>query len=448
MSKLGISAPDGKTRIIRDVHNTGDIIQLVLEHDGQYVSQVDKFTAKLRGEPVYDQCKYIWQTLRNNVKYIPDGPESQNLKSPARLFSDGVGDCKSFSLFETNCLRSLGIPYCYRFVSFRSDPTPTHVYVVANPGKKNEIIMDGVLPNFDYQKPFTFKYDVPMLSMLTGVPGMGANIFQKAAAGIKKDTTALVKSMKTNAANAQAYAKDPKKLATDTGKAVNAAIKDAESVVKTVNPAAVLVRSGILLSMENNIMNAAGKIKLGYLTPAQASAKGYDMTEWGKLNASLNKFISSFVNTWGGNANDLKAAILKGGGALNGIGCATTMTGIGAAKSTDIQKFLAAALPIILALINDIIGTNFGAMTSGASQGFDEQQANKAPTLTPQQMQDITAGAEQLAAAAQNSGLLPGGSPAPGPRPKSAPRPPAKKTNMLVPIGVGVAAILLLTHKN
>ena len=60
--------------------------------------------------------------------------------------------------------------------------------------------------------------------------------------------------MKTNAANVEAYAKDPKKLATDVGKTVNAAVTDAANVIKTINPAGILVRTGILLSMENNIM--------------------------------------------------------------------------------------------------------------------------------------------------------------------------------------------------
>lgn len=461
MPKINLPAPDGKTRIITNVHNTGDIIELVLDQDGKFVDQVNEFTAKLKGKSNYDQCKYIWQTLRNNVKYVPDKPDTQNLKSPARLFSDGVGDCKSFSLFETNCLRSLGIPYAYRFVSFRQNPTPTHVYVIANPGTRNEIIMDGVLPQFDYQKPYTYKYDVPMLSMLTGVPGIGkTNIFDKAAAGIKKGVTQLtkanatnmqnlVKSMKTNAANAAAYEKDPKKLATDAGKAVKAGINDAVNLVKTINPVSALIRTGILLSMEGNVMNAAGKLRLGYLTPAQAQAKGYDMTEWQKLNKKLNDFINQFKNTYGGNPAELKAAILKGGGALNGLGCAANMTGIGATKQTDIEKFLAAALPIIIDLVKDFLGINFGGMTSGSQQGFDEQQANKEATITSQQMQDIANGAAQLAAAAQQSGLLPGATPPPPP-PRLYPKNPVpgKKTSMLLPIGLGVGALILLTHKN
>lgn len=462
MAKINLPAPDGRTTKIVDVHNTGDIIQLVLSQDGRYLNQVDKFTEKLKGLPVYDQCKYIWQTLRDCVKYIPDGPDTQNLKSPARLFSDGTGDCKSFSLFEANCLRSLGIPYAYRFVSFRSGPTPTHVYVLANPGKKSEIIMDGVLNKFDYQKPYTFKYDVPMLNMLTGIPephdfhSLGAtNIFKKIGAGVTKaaqgvtkavktDAANLTKSMNTNLANAKAYEKDPAKLAADAGKTVTAALTDAVNVVKTINPGSILVRQGILLAMNTNLLNAASKLKLGLLTPAQAQAKKYNITEWAKLQASTNKFLNDFVNTWGGNKADLIAAINKGGGTVTG--CPSVKSGaIGAAQTSSIQKFIAAALPIIEALIKDFIGINLAVMTANSANGPDEKAANAPSTINTDALSDIAAGASALAAAAQSSGLLPGG-PAAKPTAHAPARPVVKKGgNLLLPIGLGLGTLYFLS---
>lgn len=161
---------NGQKLLISDDHTTRQIMQLLLSQDGKYCSQVKDFTDGLQGESTYDACKAIWTSLKRDVKYIADDESMQNLKSPARLVYDGFGDCKSYSLAIACCLRNLGIPYAYRFVSFTNDRTPTHVYIVAAPGTKDECIIDCVLNYFDYEKPYRHKIDKKMaLSMLTGI---------------------------------------------------------------------------------------------------------------------------------------------------------------------------------------------------------------------------------------------------------------------------------------
>ena len=451
---------NNKTRVITGDHNTGDIIELVLNEDGKFQDQTNKFTSKLQGLTVYDQCKYIWQTLRDNVTYKADTPLNQELKSPARLFADGIGDCKSFSLFEASCLRNLGIPYCFRFVSFRPTKTPTHVYIVAMPGTANAIIMDGVLPTFDYQKPFTYKYDVAMLSMLTGVDlfdhnYVGANIFQNISKGVNKAAQDLKHSMQVNAQNAKEYEKDPKKLAADAGKTVNKVVQGAIQIAKTIAPPLILVRSGYILAMESNFMNVASKIKLGLYTPAQAQAKGYNMTEWYKLQAKTNSFIKGFTDI-GGNRQDLINAILKGGGQLNGIGC-PSMSYMGAAQ-TDVQKTLAAVLPVIVAFVKDLIGIDFTAIANKID-GADETNAQKASTINSSTMNDITAGASALADMAagavanqlnKGKGGGPGTSTNPGSKmPGGVKRMVVpKKSSFTIPLLIGGAAALYFLTKN
>ena len=161
---------NGQKLLISDDHTTRQIMQLLLSQDGKYCDQVKEFTDGMQGMDSYDACKTIWTSLKRDVKYVPDDESMQNLKSPARLVYDGFGDCKSYSLAIACCLRNLGIPYAYRFVSFTNDRTPTHVYVVAYPGTKDECIIDCVLSNFDYEKPYRHKIDKKMaLSMLTGI---------------------------------------------------------------------------------------------------------------------------------------------------------------------------------------------------------------------------------------------------------------------------------------
>lgn len=503
----------GKSQVISKFHDTGDIIELVLNQDGRFQDQTNKFTEKLKGLTLNDQCKYIWQTLRDNVTYKADTPFKQDLKSPARLFSDGVGDCKSFSLFEASCLRNLNIPYAYRFVSFNQAQTPTHVYILAMPGTSKEIIMDGVLPKFDYQKPFTYKHDVVMpLSMLTGV----GDIFSDFGNTVKKVATDVAHSVQVNTTNAVAYVADPKKLATDlahsaavnvanlqksaivnaanlkkTADAVkhsidvnaanakayadnpaklaadaNKSLQNILAVVAKINPATALIRLGILTTLGLNFFNSASQLKLGYLTPAQAQARGYNMTEWNKLQQGLTNFIKVYTTTWGGSAAELKDAILKGGGSITGSSIGNAC--IGQLETVAIASAVVAAIPIILSVLKSL-GVDFGAMTKGGTQGSDEKNAQKPSTLTDLQLQELAAGAAKLAAdtaagadpdviaadafalAQKTASSLPGNSPSgqssstypPTPYPPYTPPPPAKKDNTLLYIGGAALAFYL-----
>ncbi|HRD42190.1 MAG TPA: hypothetical protein PLN30_00490, partial [Ferruginibacter sp.] len=68
-----------------------------------------------------------------------------------------------FSLFTASCLKNLGIPYGYRFASYSSEATPTHVYVYVPLKNGGEIILDSVWKGpFNTEKTFTHKRDYLM----------------------------------------------------------------------------------------------------------------------------------------------------------------------------------------------------------------------------------------------------------------------------------------------
>ncbi|NLO72287.1 MAG: transglutaminase domain-containing protein [Porphyromonadaceae bacterium] len=151
---------------------TSDIVSVVMEtynKDWQQVSELAK-TFGSGNIPVAKVCKNIFDYVIDNVQYREDPPGVQWVKTPARLLADGVGDCKSMSIFIASCLRALGIDHFFRFVSFNNRKEATHVYVVAKPsplmGRDGEglIIIDPVVRpiQFNKEERYTFKSDIGM----------------------------------------------------------------------------------------------------------------------------------------------------------------------------------------------------------------------------------------------------------------------------------------------
>jgi uncharacterized membrane protein YgcG len=153
--------------------DTSDIIKSIMAVDTTGQSVMKPFATEVlrrcNGNEVA-VCRAIWDFLKKHIRYEEDKPGTQDIKHPARLFATGFGDCKSFSLFTGAVLRHCGIPYSYRFVSYNSSATPTHVYVIAHTCA-GDYIIDAVWHGFNSQKKYTHKKDIPMtkISELSGI---------------------------------------------------------------------------------------------------------------------------------------------------------------------------------------------------------------------------------------------------------------------------------------
>jgi len=162
--------PEGTTR---------DIIETVLYGDGKSAWYTKDFAPTLKGRTVKDTCKNVWEFVKTQIPYVLDPVGEQNIKSPGRLWADKAGDCKSFSVFTASCLKTLGIPYGYRFASYsKTDPTPTHVYVYVPPLDGGGFLLDSVWTGpFNTQKPYTYKQD-KLMSGIAGIAGVESNTRQ------------------------------------------------------------------------------------------------------------------------------------------------------------------------------------------------------------------------------------------------------------------------------
>ena len=123
---------EGINRLVTNRGGNADVISAVKEVFEQYRNSVSNDVQDLRVETFYNKCLNIFYYVLDNVRYQEDFGVYQLVKTPARLISDGVGDCKSMAIFIASCLWCLGCDVVrFRFVSFDNSNIYTHVYVVA-----------------------------------------------------------------------------------------------------------------------------------------------------------------------------------------------------------------------------------------------------------------------------------------------------------------------------
>ena len=132
---------DGKNTLIT-VGLNADVVESELACYEQWKDQPRSLVESLCGT-IDEKCEAVFAYLVDNVIYKLDDNGQQYIKSPARLFADGYGDCKSFTMFIACCLHCMGIEHIIRFVNYDGGNQYTHVYPVAIDERGNEIILDA-----------------------------------------------------------------------------------------------------------------------------------------------------------------------------------------------------------------------------------------------------------------------------------------------------------------
>lgn len=265
--------------------STGDIIDAILEAHRRHAGDYSKISSFFNAGSRRATARKIFNFLKNNVRYVIEPGSKQTVKSPAAILATGYGDCKHYSLFAGGVLQNLGIPFSYRFASYKMfDKQPQHVFVVVNPGTSNEIWIDPVVGDFDYKKPYSYATDRKMA--LYSISGIGATAQQRADLRAAK---AAKKAAPTKAAKqaAQVNIQAARKAA---GRTTGQVLKKGAKVVLKV--AAAPVRNSFLLLVTLNFAGLANKL---------ANA-------WEKAPSKLQNFWESA----GGQINALKKAWEKG----------------------------------------------------------------------------------------------------------------------------------------
>lgn len=244
----------GRSDLLVEDQSTGDIIEAILQAHKDHIKEYAKISSFFKGGSKRQIGKRIYDFLKKNVAYRIEPSDRQTTASPASIMALGKGDCKHYSLWTGGILQNLGIPFAFRFASYRIfDPQPQHVFCVIDPGTDHEIWIDPVLSKFDEKKPYYYSTDRKTMAIYK-ISGIGATAQQKAA----------LKAAKQQKKGAQTKAE--KKAATTQVKAARQAAgrttkqvlqKGAKAVLKV---AAAPVRNSFLLLVSINFANLAVKL--------------------------------------------------------------------------------------------------------------------------------------------------------------------------------------------
>jgi len=173
-----VRPPQGKSVVKFQHGNTADIVAVIQQQDAVSDRDIDATAAAcLRGRNQTETLENIFRFVKGNIRYRADRPGTERVKSPAALFGDGVGDCKSYSIAIVALARALGInDLRYRFTAYEAGDV-THVYPVARVGGRT-VILDAVYGRFDRELSYHHKKDVPAARYkgVSGVHGVGGTI--------------------------------------------------------------------------------------------------------------------------------------------------------------------------------------------------------------------------------------------------------------------------------
>lgn len=317
----------GTKTLVTRFQNTEDLSRAITASHKENLKYARKIAPYFRGSNNYQTGKNIHNFLRQYVPYQVEPGSSQTTKTLPRMLNDanqGLGsDCKHYSVFSATILDALGIPFVYRLAGYVSN-TPQHIYTVIKDGSK-EILLDAVLPQYDYEKKPLKKYDMSLYK-LSGVNSAKAIEFENDFAGFG------------------ALVNDYKKMGIDTdqlGKIdIKKSIQKITQGAKTIGLA--VPRNAFNLLVKENVFGFAKKMKTLYIK------KGRDgLSFWVNLGGNRDALIKLM------NEGSKKKAILG--------------------EPVTFTAALASAVPIILAFKDTLKKSdiNISTITAAASQAAD-----------------------------------------------------------------------------
>lgn len=156
--------PENKTVVLTENGYNNDIISGINLAFFSAVSQTRAMAQAFKGFNRLASAFNVWSFVKSNIRYNRDPEGMQMIKLPSRLLHEKeIGaDCKSFTLLCGSLLKNLGYPVTFRYVSYNSDPTPSHIYCITYDKDNSPIIVDAVYKKFNAELPYKHKRDYLM----------------------------------------------------------------------------------------------------------------------------------------------------------------------------------------------------------------------------------------------------------------------------------------------
>lgn len=285
-------------------------------------NQTDKITQKLLWEfrykhgsgTLFDFCKYVWEWTYAHIHYRKDEVGKEQIQSPQYTWRVRKGDCDDYTVFLISILQHhKKLRIILRIAMYNEDNGYQHIYPVVFLPDGTQVIMDCVAKKFNYEVPYIEKIDKNMeLQFLNGIPDTRTS---KVKRGIDADD--LLEGYEGDDVGDLGKGKVREKLKTVVKKVQNSKISNVVRkglhVANRVNPAAALLRSGILIALKTNLFKIAERLRFSYLTPEQAQAQQLDMTKYNRLIGIRDQLEKVFFRA-GGKIENFKKEILTGKG--------------------------------------------------------------------------------------------------------------------------------------
>lgn len=150
-----------------------DITTTMQQLVSQTLPQTQKFANWLKSKSTNTEnlLQNLFNFIYTHFDYKEDMQGYEQLREPARLFKDKIGDCDCYSVFIKSVLTNLGIQSHFKIVALNNNPNFQHVYVIVPKQKgaslsvrNNYWVIDPVLDKFDLEAPAITKQQIKGLS--------------------------------------------------------------------------------------------------------------------------------------------------------------------------------------------------------------------------------------------------------------------------------------------
>ena len=289
----------GQEIIIKKGAGVSDTLRFAPKVVYDTLSDTKELSKLLKGKSLYETCHNIWDFVYNHIQYHHDEEGVEQVRRPARTWMDRVRgvDCDCYTVFISSILTNLQIPHTYRITKYKYKDNYQHIYPIVPTTDGKYITIDAVVTKFNYEEPFTEKKDTPMnLSYLNGIDTEEENSLM--AVSPNSDIRDLPDFQDFDG----------------LGKIkIGNILKTVAHAANKANPAAVLLRLGVLASMKLNLFQIPKNLKYAYLTDAQVKEQDLDVKKITKLRKVLKKMEDVFYGA-GGDKKNLKKSMLSGRG--------------------------------------------------------------------------------------------------------------------------------------
>jgi len=325
-----VPKPAGENKTVKHNANVYDTVKFIPQVVKATLNQSRQLARYLLDKDIKRTCQNIWKWIYDHIEYEKDESFLEQVRTTSRLVYDQKGDCDCYTTTINGLMENVrqmtgwAFQLVNRITKYGADHFQ-HIYPIVKLPNGERIVIDCVTEHFNYEEPYTEKKDFLMdLQLLNGIDRIAIqqNDFdgfdQEEDLGKLKDVIKKVGTAVKTAA--QKTGEAVKTAAQKTGAAVKTAVQNtgkaatkAVHAINRVNPATVILRSGLLVAMKANALNIAGRIKWAYLTEEQAQKRGLNMDKYRQVKALREKLEKIFFGA-GGKPENLREAILTGKG--------------------------------------------------------------------------------------------------------------------------------------